>query len=242
MDAIIIRPYEATDRAAVRRICYETGFMGGSIASQYSDFESYADMFSGYYTDVEPDLAFVATQAGQVVGYAFSALDSSKAWSPMMVALRHAITRLACFRAGTFRFYLRSMFDLLRDLRKHARPPFDKARFPSHVHINLLPSARNGYAARDLMFTSFDRLAERGSPGLHGESLAINKPMINFWNRTLGGRIIGNPYPVPGLRTTDGGRVALVLGLRPLDTWQRGAWKQEAQRVASGRRAAPTEG
>lgn len=237
-DEIIIRPYEAADRQAVRQICYETGFMGSSIASQYGDFESYADIFSAYYTDQEPDLAFVATQSGQVVGYALSALDSRKVWSPMMVALRHAITRLACFRAGTFRFYLRSTYDLLRDLGSRHRPSFDRARFPSHVHINLLPSARNGYAARDLMFHSFDRLSERRSPGLHGESLAINRLMINFWSRTLGGSVIESPYPAPGLRTSDGGRVALLLGLRPLDTWQPGAWKHEVQRPA--RRVRPT--
>ena len=51
---VVFRRYEARDRAAVRNICYVTGYMGDPIDWQWRDAESFADMFSAYYTDEEP--------------------------------------------------------------------------------------------------------------------------------------------------------------------------------------------
>src|SRR3954454_4111982 len=122
MTRVTLRDYEPRDRAAVRRICYETAFMGRSIAMQYRDFESYADMFTGYFTDVEPEHAHVAELDGQVVGYALAALDARKVWTPLRVALRHLFLRGACFRPGTTGFYLRAACDMTHDLPAPVRP------------------------------------------------------------------------------------------------------------------------
>ena len=54
MAEIVIRSYRPEDRAAVRTICFDTGMMGESIASQYADRESFADMFTAHFTDREP--------------------------------------------------------------------------------------------------------------------------------------------------------------------------------------------
>ena len=55
-----IRPYSPSDRQAVRDICCDTGFMGKPIDPIYIDRDAFADFFTGYYTDLEPENALVA--------------------------------------------------------------------------------------------------------------------------------------------------------------------------------------
>ena len=58
---IVIRPYEARDRAAVRRISYETADGGRAGRSIHSDGEFIADLLTRYYTDFEPESTLVTT-------------------------------------------------------------------------------------------------------------------------------------------------------------------------------------
>jgi hypothetical protein len=234
-EPVIVRPYQPGDRAAVRRICFDTGFMGDSIGPQYGDRESYADMFTSYFTDVEPENAFVAVMGDEVVGYSLNVVDARKAWNPMLVAMKHAVTRLACFRPGTFGFYVRCCLDMVADLGKRGRPAFDWNVYPSTCHVNILPQGRNGTVGRDLMYHAFDRLKLAGSPGLHGEAFSINTRTIKFWQKTLGLTLVGDPYPIPGLRTPQGERLTVMLGMRTLDTWNVGAWKEQAASAPASR-------
>src|SRR5438445_597293 len=64
-----IRPYRASDRDAVRRLCCETGFLGKPIDPVFADRELFADFLTGYYTDWEPESAFVLETGGEVKGY-----------------------------------------------------------------------------------------------------------------------------------------------------------------------------
>ncbi|HSY44242.1 MAG TPA: hypothetical protein VK811_10060, partial [Candidatus Acidoferrum sp.] len=68
-DNIIIRPYRLEDRAAIRRICCDTGFLGNPIETIFSDREIFADLFAGPYLDYGTDWAWVADAGGRVVGY-----------------------------------------------------------------------------------------------------------------------------------------------------------------------------
>jgi len=205
--------------------------MGDSIASQYADEESFADMFTAYYTDHEPQNFWVADLEGRVVGYVCATLDTAKAYGPMRYALKHSLTRGVCFRPGTARFYWRSLFDTLSDLGKAKKPAIDLARFPSHNHINLLPEARGGGAAVELFFTLIDGLKEQGSPGMHAETLASNQVVSEFITRKLGGQKHGTPYPLPGLRGKQGERLDAQAFTLDLTDWKPGAWKK-AKRAA----------
>ena len=74
---VVIRPYEARDRAQVRHICHVTGYMGEPVAWMWRDTESFADLFTSYYTDAEPQSALVAELDGVVAGYLLGCIDSS---------------------------------------------------------------------------------------------------------------------------------------------------------------------
>jgi GNAT superfamily N-acetyltransferase len=64
-----IRPYRPEDRAAIRHICCETGFLGNPIDPVFRDRDLFADLFTKPYLDHEPDWALVAEVDGRVVGY-----------------------------------------------------------------------------------------------------------------------------------------------------------------------------
>lgn len=226
-----IRAYRAEDRAAVRRICYETGHLGGPVRDHYRDFESFADIFSSYYTDQEPEHALVAELDGAVVGYIFSCLDSQRAWSPQTIALKHALLRGVCFRPGTAGFYWRGLWDSITDLARPGRPKFDLTRFPSHTHNNLLPEGRGASVGTAFFLHVFDMLKRAGSNGLHGEIAADNTTMIDFITKRLGYELVGEPYLVQGGRLADGRRMYLRLVLRDLSDWVPGAWQSASHRT-----------
>src|SRR3954464_3696784 len=65
-----IRPFNpATDRARVRELCCETGFLGKPIDPVFEDRELFADYLTGYYTDWEPESAWVLVVNGDIRGY-----------------------------------------------------------------------------------------------------------------------------------------------------------------------------
>src|ERR1700744_3486561 len=65
----VIRPYRPGDRAAVRAICADTGFLGQPIGPVFEDRELFADYLTSYYTDAEPESTFVCEIGGGGKGY-----------------------------------------------------------------------------------------------------------------------------------------------------------------------------
>lgn len=229
-----VRNYRPEDREAVRRICFETGMMGDSIDAQYRDVESFADMLTSYYTDAEPESAYVAELDGKVVGYMLSCFDTRRTWKPGNIALRHLFTRATFFRPGTAWFYWRGVLDMVLDFfLAPRRPAIDLKQFPSHTHNNLLPSGRGGGVGREFFFRVFDRLKTMGSRGLHGEVWSRNVNMIQFL-QALGYRCVGEPYPNPGLRYPDGSRVYMQMVVRDLADWVPGCWQRPVDEQRSG--------
>ena len=106
----------ATTEIAFARSAYGTGYMGDPIDWQWRDRESFADMFTGYYTDREPGSAFVVEVDGVVEGYLLGCLDSHQAWNPATVAGRHIVRRGIAFRPGTAAVVWRTFGDAAVDL------------------------------------------------------------------------------------------------------------------------------
>ena len=112
-DAVTIRPYEGRDRAAVRHVCHVTGYMGEPAAWMWRDVESFADLFTSYYTDAEPHSALVVELDGVVAGYLLGCVDSTAAWNPASIFGRHFVRRGIGFRPGTAGMVWRSFGDVV---------------------------------------------------------------------------------------------------------------------------------
>src|SRR5438309_1158029 len=96
--SFIIRKFEPRDRAAVRRLCCETGFLGNPIDPVFQDRELFADFLTGYYTDWEAESAFVLEMNGEVKGYL---LGSRK---PFRQQCYNVYQNVALFFRATFRY------------------------------------------------------------------------------------------------------------------------------------------
>jgi ribosomal protein S18 acetylase RimI-like enzyme len=216
---LIIRPYEPRDRLRVRRICYLTGYKGDPAEWYWRDSESFADLFTSYYTDAEPESAFVAELGGVVAGYLLGCVDTAKSWDPSKIFFHHGLRRGIAFRRGTAGVVWRSIGDVAIEAL-HRRPPpvpFRDARWPSHLHIDLLASIRGRGVGRALMRRWIAVLDDLGSPGCHVETLGENHRAIALFESS-GFRRHGTPSLAPGLRSPTGTKHTIQILVRSRET------------------------
>jgi ribosomal protein S18 acetylase RimI-like enzyme len=216
-----VRTYDRVDRNRVREVCFRTGYMGEPVDWQWRDRESFADMFTGYYTDCEPESAFVVEVNGEVSGYLLGCVDSRRAWNPGAVAARHIVRRGIAFRRGTaavvWRTFGDAALDLARGRVKPAELEFADPRWPAHLHIDLLPSARGVGAGRRMVHAYFALLRDREVTGCHLQTMAENTSAIAFFS-AVGFRGHGEPTLIPGLRTRAGTRMHSQVMVIDLET------------------------
>ncbi len=212
MADVEVRPYATGDRSAVRRICHLTGFMGESAAWMWRDGPSFADAFSGYYTDHEPESATVAELDGRVVGYLLGCRDSRRATDPAVAVARNVVRRGIALRPGTAPIIWRGVADVVVDVGRRRVAPSDygldattAAAYPAHLHINLLPEARGSGAGSRLVRSWLDLLRREGVPGCHLQTMLENTGAIAFF-AAMGFRRHGEPVLAPGERTRTGER------------------------------------
>jgi ribosomal protein S18 acetylase RimI-like enzyme len=209
---IDIRPYETADRAGVRRVCYLTGFMGESADWMWRDEESFADIFTGYWTDREPECATVAVLDGEVVGYLLGSKDSRRVWNAGKQFAHHAFGRGMAFRPGTAGVIWRMVTDGIVDSLRHRLPPptYYDERWPAHLHIDLLPVCRERGIGASLVSGWLGTLRSEGIAGCHLQTMAENSRAIAFFEK-MGFTKLGEPKGAPGFRMRDGARMGVQL-------------------------------
>lgn len=175
----MIRPYEPRDLERLYEICLRTGASGEDASELVVDPRLFGELYAAPYGVLEPEHAFVVDDgAGRAVGYVLGALDTrafearcEAEWWPALRA-RHPIGSGA-----------NDLDELLVSLL-HARHPADDdvvARYPSHLHIDLLPEAQGQGWGRALMTTVQDALRAAGSPGVHLGVSARNTRALAFY-------------------------------------------------------------
>jgi ribosomal protein S18 acetylase RimI-like enzyme len=206
MSAIGVRSFQPGDRPAVRDISYATGFMGESAERFWRHRDSWADVWTSYYTDGEPESLHVATMDGAVVGYLAGCIDTAAMHPTTDELIVAAIRRhWLLIRPGTARFLYRAMFDGWRDTSGY-RGEFVDPRWPAHLHIDLLPAARGIGLGTALMERWLGQLALIQSPGCHLSTLIENERARSFFEKA-GFRNHDEPTLVPGMRGVLGERL-----------------------------------
>jgi ribosomal protein S18 acetylase RimI-like enzyme len=191
--------------------------MGEPADWMWRDVESFADLFTSYYTDAEPESALVAVRDGVVAGYLLGCVDSRRAWNPGAIFGRHFLRRGIGFRPGTAGVVWRSFGDVVVDGVRRRLPPVSlyDDRWPAHLHIDLLPSIRGRGVGATLMRTWFGRLEAAGVAGCYLETLGENRDAIAFFESTGFSRQ-GRPSSAPGLRSPTGERHTVQLMVQKL--------------------------
>ena len=160
--SVMIRKYRESDREEVRRICCDTGFLGGSIASIYQDRELFADLFTKVYLDYEPDWSLVAESEGRVAGYLLGSVNPHFNRLLMLSGFQTAYKMLRRLLTGRYSQHPRSekfvRWVLTKGLMEQPKHPEDAA----HLHVNLERALRWGSVARGLLMTFEEMLSSSG--------------------------------------------------------------------------------
>lgn len=178
-----IRPCAPTDLDALYEICLRTGDAGDDATGLVQDGRLHGELWAAPYAVLEPEHAFVLDGGtGAAIGYVLGALDTRAfearcevEWWPPLRA-RHPE------RPGGD-----TLDDLLVAMLHHRPHPPDELldRYPSHLHIDLLPEAQGHGCGRRLLATFFEALRADGSPGVHWGVSARNHRALGFY-RHLG--------------------------------------------------------
>lgn len=164
-----IRPYSPSDRQAVRDICCDTGFMGQPIDPVYIDRDAFADFFTRYYTDIEPENALVAEDEGRVVGYMLGCLNYHSVNRRQLWLIISRTVPKILGRVLTFRYNKASLKFLSWFLFKASGETPRSVPDAAHFHINMYTEYRTGFAGRRLIFPFVNRVAELGIKGVYGQ-------------------------------------------------------------------------
>jgi GNAT superfamily N-acetyltransferase len=178
-----VRQFESADLDDLYRICLLTAHHGEDATDQFSDPQLPGHVFAAPYAIFEPSLAFVAEDADGVGGYVVGALDSlafeerlEKEWWPALRA-RYQEPDPAASEGLSFgeRFMLNDIHHPM------ATAPDLAARFPSHLHIDLVPRLQSQGLGRTLIATLVNALRDQGSRGLHLHVGRANTRAVGFY-------------------------------------------------------------
>lgn len=210
-DPARIRPYQPEDLDDLYRVCLLTADNGQDATSLVRDPKLPGHVYMAPYVTFEPSLAFVAEDATGVAGYVVAALDShafeqrlEDDWWP---ALRDRYPEPPP-----------DVAEALPTLKQYAllgiHHPWGTAdvlasRFPSHLHIDLLPRLQGRGVGRRLIDTLATSLRDQGSPGLHLTVGDGNQKAIGFY------RHVGfDEFPAADLYPGATGLHVFVMDLR----------------------------
>ncbi|MBF0490422.1 MAG: GNAT family N-acetyltransferase [Candidatus Omnitrophica bacterium] len=155
---ITIRPFNKTDRAALRQICCDVADRGEKIENFFPDREFAADLLTSYYLDYEPDSTFVADVDGAVVGYINGCLDNRRYGLAVMFLIIPKLIIKGLVRGVFFR---REFLLIFKSMLKNWRRVFvwRKQSFHSHqghLHIGVAKGFRTQSIGQKLVRALLD--------------------------------------------------------------------------------------
>lgn len=167
---LTLRPAREADRAALYRICLQTGASGEDATALYRDPLLLGHVYAGPYLTHAPDFAFVLDpgDGSGATGYILGAPDTAafeatleREWWPALRDIYPDPTDVPRER--------RTPDQRIAHLIHHpTRTPTDLlGPYPAHLHIDLLPRAQGGGRGRALMTTLLVALRGAGVPGVH---------------------------------------------------------------------------
>jgi ribosomal protein S18 acetylase RimI-like enzyme len=187
---LLIRPARPEDLDAIYEICLRTSDAGQDATALHADPRLPGHVWAGAYPTLEPAHSFVLVGDGDVpIGYVLGALDTAAferrqeaEWWP---SLRERYP-LGAGETEADRAMIALIHEPLRADRDLAR------RYPSHLHIDLLPAAQGHGAGRRLIEALADALTAAGSTGLHLGVDVRNEQAIGFYE-AVGFDVVARP-------------------------------------------------
>lgn len=190
MPGFSIRPYQRADRALVHTIGADTAFFGEPVEALMEDRRLYCDLFYAYYTDLEPEHAWVACMGNRVVGFLAGCVDPSRQrWGIVLKVVPKALLRILRrqYRLGqrTWRFAV----SLVGAFFRREIPRQSAALYPAHLHVNVARPWRARGLGRLLLEACLQQLRLLKVRGVHLHTTSRNAAACRLY-RHLGFRLL----------------------------------------------------
>lgn len=180
---IAIRPYAPSDLDALYAISMATGDRGSDAAHLYSDPRLMGHIYAAPYATLQPELALVVEDSEGVAGYAVGAGDT-EVWQRVLEESWWPSLRLLYPQPAL------STREPTADERRIAvihkpehAPPSVAARFPMHMHLNLLPRLQGQGIGRRMYEAWINLSVTGGCKSMHIATNRANARAIDFWSR-----------------------------------------------------------
>ena len=180
--AVHVRGFKEADLDACYAISLETGLAGGDASHVYVDPRLMGHIYVAPYALLDPTLAFVVEDGNGVAGFAVGTADTvawegrlEREWWPSLRA-RYADPAGVPPALQTP--------DQRRAFMIHHPTPTPAAvvaRFPAHLHLNLLPRLQHQRIGSKLLDTWRQAASGRGTRATHVGVNRSNEGAIGFW-------------------------------------------------------------
>lgn len=178
-----LRPYRAGDLDALYDICLVTGDMGRDATALHSDRKALGHLYSAPYGVIEPEQVFVAEDEGGVAGYVVGTHDTDafaakleREWWPKLREHYAQVDEAALTATDRMR---------IAAIREPGHNPTEiVARYPAHIHMNLLPRLRGQRIGTGLLRLWIAQARDAGVTGIHLGANTGNTGGVAFWTRS----------------------------------------------------------
>jgi GNAT superfamily N-acetyltransferase len=177
-----IRGFQAKDLGACYAISLATGLAGSDASHLYRDPRMMGHIYMAAYALLEPSLMFVVEDEAGVAGFVAGTEDTA-AWEDRLErdwwpSLREQYADPSGVPPASRAADQRRAFMIHHPTRT---PPVVVARYPAHLHMNLLPRLQRRGIGSKLLGTWLDIATSRGARAFHIGVNRENTGAIHFW-------------------------------------------------------------
>lgn len=179
-----IRRFEAKDLDACYAISLATGLAGSDASHLYRDPRMMGHVYVAPYAALAPDLTFVVEDPSGVAGFA-AGTDDTAAWEARLEldwwpSLRKRYADPAGVPPASHTADQRRASMIHHPVRT---PGSVAARYPGHLHMNLLPRLQRRGIGTRLLVRWLDAVVRHGTRAVHVGVNRANAGAIGFWRR-----------------------------------------------------------
>ena len=200
---MLIRPVEPADLDALYRVCLRTGDAGEDATDRFADPRLLGDVYVGPYLMMPSGVGFTGVENGLPSGYVLATVDTRRfeaeceaEWWPQ---LRERHPQPVVDDPST------DDAEIIALIHHPESPPDEVvARFPAHLHIDLLPALQGRGVGREMMARLLDELQARAVPGVHLGVDARNQRAVGFYEHLGFSHLDDTDDVVMGMRLEEG--------------------------------------
>jgi len=177
-----IRAFRPSDLDELYRICLATGAGGDDASALYRDPQLVGHVYAAPYAQLSPRTVFVVEDADGVGGYIVGVPDTRDFEAQLEAEWWPALRQIYPDPSDTPRSD-RSADQFMSYKIHHPDRTAEEivGRYPSHLHINLLPRLRGRGIGRRLMVQWLATVRGLGSRGAHLAVGSANRRAIRFY-------------------------------------------------------------